>query len=307
MKPRDSFATRPASPTVVCGLCPAGADIPAGPACRARGARSFRHTHLGYPLQAPGRRGGGRPGGGGRSTGPGPGGPWPQTPTPASGWRRHCARCCCAYWSAGRWPWPPPALVLVPGVPRARTAPVCPGPKCFIVYPKPGPPPGLAGSFHFPVSVLYGLAAGALVAAIVVLALSVMRRGRRPPPPELSALAEEYGEALEAALEGGRRALLGLDDARAAIIACYVAMEESLAQAGTTRSSAETPDELLARAASTLLVSAGAARRLTALFYEARFSSHPLDDDRRAEAESALSDLAAELSRAQAAAAGAEP
>ncbi len=199
------------------------------------------------------------------------------------------------------------SVVLVPGIPLARTAPVCPGPKCFIVYPKPGPPPGPAGSFHFPVSVLYGLAAGALLAAIVVLALSVMRRGRRPPPPELSVVAEEYGEELEAALEGGRRALLGLDDARAAIIACYVAMEDSLAQAGTTRSSAETPDELLARAASTLLVSAGAARRLTALFYEARFSSHPLDEGRRAEAESALSDLAAELSRAQAPAAGAGP
>ena len=226
------------------------------------------------------------------------------TPAPASGWRRHCARSCCAYWSAGRWPWPPPAWYW------SRVSPwpdgsSLPGAKCFIVYPKPGPPPGPAGSFHFPVSVLYGLAAGALLAATVVLALSVMRRGRRPPPPELSVVAEEYGEALEAALEGGRRALLGLDGARAAIIACYVAMEDNLAQAGTTRSSAETPDELLARAASTLLVSAGAARRLTALFYEARFSSHPLDEGRRAEAESALSDLAAELSRAQAVAAGA--
>ena len=72
-------------------------------------------------------------------------------------------------------------------------------------------------------------------------------------------MAEDYSSTLEEALLGGRRALLELDDARAAIIACYVAMEESLARAGTARL-AETPDELLAKASSTLLISAGAAR-----------------------------------------------
>ena len=38
-----------------------------------------------------------------------------------------------------------------------------------------------------------------------------------------------------------------------------------------------------------------AAARLTALFYEARFSSHPVDRRRRDEAERALDELAAAL------------
>ena len=304
MKPRDSFATRPASPTWF-AVSARLALISLLVLLVVLGVHGHFATPIwAHPLQAPRRRGGCRPGGNGSSTGPGPGGPWPRRPPRPAGGADIAQGPAVPIGQRGVGPGRH-QRGTGPGYPPARTAPVCPGPKCFIVYPKPGPPPGPAGSFHFPVSVLYGLAAGALLAATVVLALSVMRRGRRPPPPELSVVAEEYGEALEAALEGGRRALLGLDGARAAIIACYVAMEDNLAQAGTTRSSAETPDELLARAASTLLVSAGAARRLTALFYEARFSSHPLDEGRRAEAESALSDLAAELSRAQAVAAGA--
>jgi hypothetical protein len=164
------------------------------------------------------------------------------------------------------------------------------------------------GSFHFPFGdLLYGLGVAVLVAAIVALSVWARRQSRRHLPPEPEALAEEYGEALEQALEGGRRALLSLDDARAAIIACYVAMEESLARAGTVRSSAETPDELLAKAASTLLIGTGAARRLTSLFYEARFSSHPLADSQRAAAASALAEISSELGRAQPAPAGTEP
>jgi hypothetical protein len=40
---------------------------------------------------------------------------------------------------------------------------------------------------------------------------------------------------------------------------------------------------------------ANGARRLTVLFYEARFSSHPLGADKRDAATRALDDLAAEL------------
>jgi hypothetical protein len=159
------------------------------------------------------------------------------------------------------------------------------------------------GSLHFPVSdVLYGLAAALLLAAIVAVSMWLMSQGRQhlPPEPEAPAApAEEYDETLQDALEGGRRALLGVDEARAAIIACYVAMETILARAGTTRSIAETPDDLLARAASRLPMSGEAARRLTSLFYEARFSSHPLDGNSRAAAEDALAELALELGRAR--------
>jgi Tfp pilus assembly protein PilX len=100
---------------------------------------------------------------------------------------------------------------------------------------------------------------------------------------------------LREAVESGQSALRRFDDAKAAIIACYVAMEESLARAGTARAVADTPDELLVRAAGRGLVRTGAAARLTALFYEARFSSHPMPLTQRSEAEQALAELADSL------------
>jgi len=165
-----------------------------------------------------------------------------------------------------------------------------------------------ATSSHFPLAaILYGLAAAVLVAAIVVVSVWIVRHSRRPPQAEPGVPAQEYGEALQEALVWGQRALLDLDDARAAIIACYVAMEESLARAGTARASAETPDELLARAARALLISTGAASRLTGLFYEARFSRHPLGVAHREAAETALAGLLAELDRARPMIAGTVP
>jgi hypothetical protein len=169
-------------------------------------------------------------------------------------------------------------------------------------------PRASATSSHFPLAaILYGMAASVLVIGIVAVSVWILRHSRRRPLAEPVAPAQEYGEALQEALVWGQRALLDLDDARAAIIACYVAMEESLARAGTARASAETPDELLARAAQAFLVSAGAASRLTSLFYEARFSSHPLGTAHRESAETALAGLVAELDQARPIPAGAAP
>ena len=98
-------------------------------------------------------------------------------------------------------------------------------------------------------------------------------------------------------MRSGQAALHEIDDARLAIIACYVAMEQSLAKAGAARAAAETPDELLDRAATAGLVHGAEAARLTTLFYEARYSTHPLPDERRDEARRALEVLAASLSR----------
>jgi hypothetical protein len=108
-------------------------------------------------------------------------------------------------------------------------------------------------------------------------------------------IEEEPAEQLRRAVESGQAALGEIDDARLAIIACYVAMEQSLARAGAVRGDAETPDELLARAATAELVAGAEAARLTELFYEARFSSHPLPPQRRDEARGALRVLAAGL------------
>jgi hypothetical protein len=144
--------------------------------------------------------------------------------------------------------------------------------------------------------VLRDILVALLIIAIVLVALAAWRR-RRPRLESMPELAVDAaaGADLARAVQSGRQALGELDDARAAIIACYVAMEQSLAEAGTERAAAETPDELLARAVEATIVSAGPAGRLTRLFYEARYSTHPMQMSGRFEAERALADLAAEL------------
>ena len=174
-------------------------------------------------------------------------------------------------------------------------------------------PPALTkqnpSTFHFPsAALLYGLIVVALLGA-VVLSIWWARRFRPAGESGDDEFIAEDPEDLREAVESGRSALLTIDDARAAIIACYLAMEASLAERGAARAIADTPDELLARAQATGIVRGTAAARLTALFYEARFSSHPLDHGQRDAAARALDELAAALAaaEAEAEAAGAGP
>lgn len=156
---------------------------------------------------------------------------------------------------------------------------------------------GGSGGVHVPVGpILYGLLVIAIVAAVVI-SVWWSTRLRRPAVP---LIIEDVGtEELREAVEEGRAALADIDDARAAIIACYVAMEHRLADRGTARVVADTPDELLARAVAAGVVHGGAASRLTSLFYEARFSSHPLSEGKRDAARAALDQLAEELREAK--------
>jgi Domain of unknown function (DUF4129) len=182
--------------------------------------------------------------------------------------------------------------------PRAEPAPTRKPPT---LRPTQLPRSGGGGSFHLPWGpILYGLLVAAIVAAVVV-SIWWSTRLRRPARP--AEIADTTTEELRDAVAQGRAALAGTDDARAAIIACYVAMERSLADRGTARGVADTPDELLARAAAAGTVRGRAAGRLTALFYEARFSTHPLGAGQRDAAAAALDELAAELAAAEQAAA----
>jgi hypothetical protein len=172
--------------------------------------------------------------------------------------------------------------------------------------PRPGATPSArpphrpsATPFHIPLTVLlYTLLVLVLLAAIAV-SVWWARRLRPALGPREDALIVEDSEDLREAVESGRSALRTVDDARAAIIACYLAMEQSLAERGTARSLADTPDELLSRARAGGVVRGTAAARLTALFYEARFSSHPLGPGQRDAAEQALDELAAALAEVQ--------
>lgn len=144
--------------------------------------------------------------------------------------------------------------------------------------------------------VLYVLLAALALAAIVTCIVLIRRRERRGGWGDID--GQDIGEdqeQLRRAVESGRAALREIDDARLAIIACYVAMERTLARAGAVRADAETPDELLARATAAGLARGAEAARLTELFYEARFSTHPLPPQRRDEARRLLEVLAAGL------------
>ncbi|HEY7142993.1 MAG TPA: DUF4129 domain-containing protein [Streptosporangiaceae bacterium] len=161
-------------------------------------------------------------------------------------------------------------------------------------------PPHSAGGLAVVAIVIDALAGGLLLAAIVTGVVLLSRRrwrlhvARRPPEAEEPGAGPGAAD-LRDAVEYGWLALRELDDARGAIIACYLAMEQRLATAGTARGAAETPDELLARASASGLIRGTAAARLTTVFYEARFSTRKLIQARRDTAEQALAEIAASL------------
>ncbi|MCZ4120655.1 DUF4129 domain-containing protein [Streptomyces sp. H39-S7] len=106
--------------------------------------------------------------------------------------------------------------------------------------------------------------------------------------------------ALAGAVDSGRRALHGTD-ARAAVIACYAAMETTLGRSGIARLASDSPTDLLHRAVAGGTLTGTAAGDLTQLFREARYSSHPMDDGHLRRAGAALDTIAAQLAAAEAA------
>ncbi|MEV7601273.1 DUF4129 domain-containing protein [Kitasatospora sp. NPDC089797] len=165
-----------------------------------------------------------------------------------------------------------------------------------------GPPPSTVG---LGVGVLIaGIVTLAAVAAVVLVVLGLLRWRRlrtpqEPPVPAAVVGAASPEAALAEAVASGRRALAGTD-ARAAVIACYAAMEGSLADSGLPRHPWESPTDLLSRLLSDERIDAAAARELTALFREARYSTHRMDDGQVRRARTALDAIAARLAEARA-------
>jgi hypothetical protein len=176
---------------------------------------------------------------------------------------------------------------------RSALAPLSGTPHSF--KPPSGHAAHGAGGVNFPLAdFLWGLL---IVVLITVTVLTWRWLARQVKVGELAEddVIVEDSATLREAVESGRSALLTFDDAKAAIIACYSAMEQSLAEHGAARAVADTPDELLARATRTGIAHGTAPARLTALFYEARFSNHPMDQTQREAAEQALNELAQAL------------
>ncbi|MFI8871610.1 MULTISPECIES: DUF4129 domain-containing protein [unclassified Streptomyces] len=167
--------------------------------------------------------------------------------------------------------------------------------------PLPIPPPAQhaehAGhSMHFGVTrILLGLGIVLLVVVVMIAGLYLWRYLTRPPAPEAPAsyaTLDDEEVRLAQAVDSGRRALLDGTDARAAVIAGYAAMEESLAGSGVTRRASDSPQDLLERAVAGGLPTEAAAAALTALFREARYSTHPMDGSHRDRAAAALAEIA---------------
>ncbi|MEU1414909.1 DUF4129 domain-containing protein [Streptomyces sp. NPDC005731] len=167
--------------------------------------------------------------------------------------------------------------------------------------PVPTPPTaqhaGHAGhSVHFGLTrILLGLGIALLVVVVMIAGLYLWRYLTRPPTPEAPvtyATLDDEQERLAQAVDFGRRALLDATDARAAVIACYAAMEESLADSGVTRRASDSPQDLLERAVAGGLPTGAVAAQLTSLFREARYSTHPMDGSHRDRAAAALAEIA---------------
>ena len=136
----------------------------------------------------------------------------------------------------------------------------------------------------------------AFAAAALIIAALWARRQRRGQdwtgdwPPET-----DSKPSLQDALSAGTAALRDGANPRTAIIACYAAMEGSLAGAGAAPVASDTPDEVLARAASGGLIRSAAAGELTGLFRQARYGHRDMAEGERAAAQGALTRLRADL------------
>jgi hypothetical protein len=167
--------------------------------------------------------------------------------------------------------------------------------------PDPQPPPEAPDDGRPDV---FGLLAGVTV-ALIVLSAVVTFLGRRQSAPPAAAAPGSAAPAppLDEGPDLARAAEVGLAeigdrsrDPRAAIIACYAAMERELEKSpGTHPQDSDTPSEVLARAVQGGVLRADSATDLVDLFEEARFSPHVMTEDHRADAIRALETVRSEL------------
>jgi hypothetical protein len=142
-------------------------------------------------------------------------------------------------------------------------------------------------------STLWPVIAGMVIAVAVVVAMTVRSRRRRDanrsrgPSPRLARLLDS--------LAAGQAALTSSADPRTAIIACYAAMERGFAAAGSAPADADTPAEVLARAAGAGIIRSSSPDVLTGLFRRARYSAEPMTSADSGAAASALAQMRQDL------------
>ncbi|MFI7546372.1 DUF4129 domain-containing protein [Actinoplanes sp. NPDC049599] len=118
------------------------------------------------------------------------------------------------------------------------------------------------------------------------------RTGRRDPRRTESSTAED----LVAALDAGLQELSDTDrDPRRAVIACWVRLEQAAAAAGTPRHAGDSPTDLVARLLAEQRLDAGVLTPFAAVYRQARYATHTVDDQMRRQARSALERLRSDL------------
>lgn len=168
-----------------------------------------------------------------------------------------------------------------------------------------GPPPGVPPGDVAPIGVTGSAGAWLTVVLLLVLA-AIAGLAVRTPAAEFdpdggatqgSAVTPRPGDSLAAAAAAALSAAeRGTGTPREAIIACYAAMEHALGRSSpASPRAADTPSEVLGRAAGAGMLRAEHAWPLVHLFDEARFSAHPMTSAHQQAAVAALRTIVAEL------------
>jgi hypothetical protein len=137
---------------------------------------------------------------------------------------------------------------------------------------------------------------GGVLIWVLMRHLRVRRRlvvAQEEPAP-LAARDEEQ-EVLDAVDAGIEQLSDAQADPRRAVIECWVRLERAAAAAGTPRHVGDSPTELVSRLLHAHRVSRPALDGLAAVYREARYATHTVDERDRAAAVTALRQLRAEL------------
>ena len=192
-------------------------------------------------------------------------------------------------------------LSVVAGPTRpADSSPATPAPETIeqpswntLDVPSTPPRPDLG---HAPMIILLSLLGAVLVVLAVWVALR-MRALARPAPPEAGEAAEDEltADRARAALDEARDPLSSLVDAQDAVIAAWLVLERSLAEAGVPRHPSRTTLEFVVEVLAVFDLDRSALDRLAGLYRRALFDPAPPGEDDRTAAVAALDRLSADL------------
>lgn len=163
-----------------------------------------------------------------------------------------------------------------------------------------GTPPSPAPAADKNLVPVFTAATVVMVAIVLAGVVVFVRRTVDDPIDAFPVGAEENSSTSESLVRVAERGLAEVSEPgrepRAAIIACYLAMEGGLADAPDAAPlESDTASEVLARAVDQGVLHSDAAAHLVSLFTEARFSTHDMTELQRQSAESLLRHVLADL------------